>query len=38
VLLVEKKKINITPDFAEWVNASFDDLQIHKAPFSFAVN
>jgi PIN domain nuclease of toxin-antitoxin system len=37
VLLVEKKKINITTDFAEWVNGSFEDLQIQEAPFTFAV-
>jgi PIN domain nuclease of toxin-antitoxin system len=37
VLLVEKKKINIAADFAEWVNGSFDDLQIQEAPFTFAV-
>jgi PIN domain nuclease of toxin-antitoxin system len=37
VLLVEKKKIMIAADFAEWVNASFHDLQIQEAPFTFAV-
>lgn len=37
VLLVEKKKINIAADFAEWVNGSFQDLQIQEAPYSFAV-
>jgi PIN domain nuclease of toxin-antitoxin system len=37
VLLVEKKRINITADFGEWVNASFEDLQIQEAPFTFAV-
>jgi PIN domain nuclease of toxin-antitoxin system len=37
VLLVEKKRINITADFAEWVNGSFEDLQIQEAPFTFAV-
>jgi PIN domain nuclease of toxin-antitoxin system len=37
VLLVEKKKISIAADFGEWVNASFEDLQIQEAPFSFAV-
>jgi len=37
VLLVEKKSINIAADFAEWVNGSFEDLQMQEAPFSFAV-
>jgi PIN domain nuclease of toxin-antitoxin system len=37
VLLVEKKRILIAADFAEWVNASFEDLQIQEAPFGFAV-
>jgi PIN domain nuclease of toxin-antitoxin system len=37
VLLIEKKKIQITADFAEWVNASFDDLQLQEAPFTTAV-
>ena len=37
VLLVEKKRINIAADFAEWVNGSFEDLQMQEAPFSFAV-
>jgi|SRR5271170_1938524 len=37
VLLVQKKKIKITADFGEWVNASFEDLQIQEAPVSFAV-
>jgi PIN domain nuclease of toxin-antitoxin system len=37
VLLVQKKRINIAGDFAEWVNASFEDLQIQEAPFTFVV-
>jgi PIN domain nuclease of toxin-antitoxin system len=37
VLLVEKKRITISADFAERVNASCEDLQIQQAPFSFAV-
>jgi PIN domain nuclease of toxin-antitoxin system len=36
-LLVDKKKINITADFGEWVDGSFNDLQIQEAPVSFAV-
>jgi PIN domain nuclease of toxin-antitoxin system len=37
VLLVEKKRINIAADFAEWINGSLEDLQMQEAPFSFAV-
>lgn len=37
VLLVEKKRIHIDADFGEWVNGSFEDLQIQEAPFSFSV-
>lgn len=35
--MVEKKRISIAADFAEWDNGSFEDLQIQEAPFSFAV-
>jgi len=37
VLLVEKKRLNIAADFAEWVNTSIDDLQLQEAPFNIAV-
>ena len=37
VLLVEKKKLKIDSDFAAWVDASFEDLQLQEAPFTRAV-
>jgi PIN domain nuclease of toxin-antitoxin system len=37
VLLVEEKKFKIDTDFAAWVDASFDDLQVQEAPFTRAV-
>jgi PIN domain nuclease of toxin-antitoxin system len=37
MLLVERNRIRINADFAEWVDASFADLQIQEAPLTFAV-
>lgn len=37
VLLVEKNRLQITADFAEWVNGSIEDLQLQEAPFTYAV-